>query len=71
MSRPKQWDFSPEFLTPWQCAKLLNVCEETIYRLLARREELQGIKLGSVWRIPVSQLTRLGESENHDPSRGE
>ena len=55
MSRKKTWNASKHFLTPWQTAKLLNTCEETIYRLLAR-EELTGLRVGRAWRIPVSQF---------------
>ena len=55
MSRRKQWSASPEFLTPWQFAELVNVAEETVYRLLAA-QQLRGIKLGRAWRLPVSQL---------------
>ena len=60
MSRKKQWVRSNKFLTAWQFAELLNVCEESVYRMLARRE-LEGIKLGRAWRLPVSQL--YGEQE--------
>ena len=55
MSRKKTWNASKHFLTPLQTARLLNTCEETIYRLLARKE-MSGLKVGRAWRIPVSQF---------------
>ena len=55
MSRPKEYAERPQFLSPRQFGKLAGICEETVYRLLARRE-LEGIKLGRAWRLPVSQL---------------
>ena len=63
MSREKTWNASKHFLTPWQTAKLLNTCEETIYRLLAR-EELTGLKVGRAWRIPVSQFKTTHDRGN-------
>ena len=55
MSRPKEHLKRPRFLSPRQFAKLAGICEESVYRLLARRE-LEGIKFGRAWRLPVSQL---------------
>lgn len=55
MSRKKTWDRSKHFLTPLQAAELLNTCQDTIYRGLAKKE-LIGIKLGRAWRLPASQF---------------
>ena len=68
MSRKKQWDRSPEFLTAWQLAELLNVCEETIYRAI-RRGELDVVRVGHSIRLPTSQFSgqgnRVAEVEEH------
>ncbi len=71
MSRRKEHLKRPRFLSPRHFAKLAGICEETVYRLLARRE-LEGIKLGRAWRLPVQQLYGergtekqiMGEGEN-------
>lgn len=55
MSRKKTWSRSKHFLTPLQTAQLLNVCEESIYRGLARKD-LIGVKVGRAWRLPASQF---------------
>ena len=55
MSRRKEWTESTKFLTPWQFARLLNICEATVYRKLAT-QDLLGVKVGRSWRLPVSQL---------------
>ncbi len=55
LSRRKEYCERPQFLSPRQFGKLVGICEESVYRLLARRE-LKGIKLGRAWRLPVSQL---------------
>ena len=68
MSRPKEYCERPEFLSPRQFAKLVGICEESVYRLLSRRE-LRGIKFGRAWRLPVSQL--YGERGADDQSVGE
>ena len=52
----------------WHFAKLAGICEETVYRLLARRE-LEGIKLGRAWRLPVQQL--YGERGTEEQIIGE
>ena len=68
MSRRKEHLKRPRFLSPRHFAKLAGICEETVYRLLARRE-LEGIKLGRAWRLPVSQLPGVLGAE--DQSVGE
>lgn len=55
MSRKKDWTRSKHFLTPLQTAQLLNVCEDSVYRGLAKKE-LIGIKMGRAWRLPASQF---------------
>ncbi len=55
MSRKKQWEGSEEFLTCWETARLLNCCEEHIFRLL-KRNEIQGIRVGRLWRVPRAQF---------------
>ncbi len=57
MSRAKEWDRSETFLTAWQLAETLNVCEESVYRALARGE-LEAVRVGRSIRFPVSQLSR-------------
>ena len=59
MSRKKIWSTSTtgEFLTPYEFAQRTNCSEAHIYRqLLAGR--LEAIRIGILWRLPVSQLTR-------------
>ncbi len=71
MSLRKEYAERPQFLSPRQFGKLVGLCQESVYRLLARRE-LEGIKLGRSWRLPVSQLPGvlgaeeqiMGEREN-------
>ncbi len=57
MSRRKQWDRSPKFLTAWEFAELLNVCEESVYRA-HQRGDLEAVRVGRSIRFPVSQLSR-------------
>ncbi len=59
MSRKKQWDRSPKFLTAWQFAELLNVCEESVYRA-HQRGDLEAVRVGRSIRFPVSQLRCRG-----------
>jgi excisionase family DNA binding protein len=61
MSRKIQWDHSPDNLTPWEFAKLTNRCEATALRLL-RRGELEGFRIGSRWRLPISRVAPSGLS---------
>jgi excisionase family DNA binding protein len=59
MSRKKLWTTSTtgEFLTPYEFAQRTNCSEAHIYRqLLAGR--LEAIRIGVLWRLPASQLTR-------------
>ncbi len=60
MSRKKQWDRSPKFLTAWQFAELLNVCEESVYRA-HQRGDLEAVRVGRSIRFPVSQLSHQKE----------
>ncbi len=59
MSRKKKWDRSNKFLTAWQFAELLNVCEESVYRA-HQRGDLEAVRVGRSIRFPVSQLSRQG-----------
>ena len=68
VSRRKEHLKRPRFLSPRHFAKLAGICEETVYRLLARRE-LEGIKLGRAWRLPVQQL--YGERGTEEQIIGE
>ena len=54
MSRPKQ-EPTGEFLSPADFAAALDVCEETVYRLVARGQ-LDAIRVGRLLRLPASQL---------------
>ena len=63
MSRSKQWDRSDEFLTAWQFAELLNLCEESIYRA-HRRGQLEAVRVGRSIRFPTSQLVCRHESDD-------
>jgi excisionase family DNA binding protein len=70
MSRKKLWATSTtgEFLTPYEFAQRTNCSEAHIYRqLLAGR--LDAIRIGTLWRLPVSQLTR--QPRNEDDARPE
>ena len=57
MSRKKQ---SPtgEYLSPFQMGLTLDLCEETVYRLIARGE-LAAVRVGRRLRLPRSQLDSL------------
>ncbi len=72
MSRKKEWTRSKHFLTPLQTAQLLNVCEESVYRGLARKD-LIGIKMGRAWRLPSSQFKthRILANEEGQQNAGE
>ena len=59
MSRKKLWTTSTtgEFLTPYEFAQRTNCSEAHVYRqLLAGR--IEAIRIGVLWRLPASQLTR-------------
>jgi excisionase family DNA binding protein len=71
MSRKKQWDHSPDYLTAWEFAKLTNCCEATVLRLL-RKGELEGFRMGSHWRLPISQLqSSKGALASHEGRSGD
>jgi excisionase family DNA binding protein len=57
MSRKKE---SPtgEYLSPLQFAETLDLCQETIYRLIARGE-LAAVRVGRRLRLPRNQLDSL------------
>ena len=55
MSRSKQWDRSHEYLTAWELAELLNLCEETVYRA-HQRGDLEAVRVGRSIRFPRAQL---------------
>ena len=55
MARKKQWETSEDFLTCWETARLLNCCEEHVFRML-KRNKIQGIRVGRLWRIPRAQF---------------
>ena len=67
MSRAKQWDRSAEFLTAWQMAKALNLCEESIYRAY-RKGNLEAVRIGRSLRFPTGQIARGGRGKK---ARGE
>ena len=70
MARKKQWDRSEEFLTCWQTARLLNCCEEHIFRSL-KRGAIRGIRIGRIWRIPRAQFdVILSEGEAGGGAQG-
>ena len=70
VSRRKEYCERPEFLSPRQFAKLVGICEESVYRLLSRRE-LRGIKFGRAWRLPVNQLLGVPGAENQSAGERE
>ena len=47
-----------EYLSPMQFAATLDLCEETVYRLIARGE-LAAVRLGRRLRLPRSQLEKM------------
>ena len=54
----KQADPMPSFLTLQQAAKLLNLPDHRILKMI-HRKELPALLVGSKWRIPKSALTKL------------
>lgn len=53
---------SEEILTVSEAAKYLKLTDNTIRRLLTKKE-LHGKKIGSVWRIPKSKIEKYLESK--------
>ena len=47
-----------EYLSPMQFAATLDLCEETVYRLIARGE-LAAVRVGRRLRLPRKQLDSL------------
>ena len=62
MSRKKQQP-TREFLSPADFAAALDVCEETIYRLVSRGR-LDAVRVGRVLRLPTSQLDGIRTNDN-------
>lgn len=56
-----------KLLTPYEVAEYLRVDYRTVYHLL-HSGKLQGVKVGRVWRIPESELTRFlgGDSDGQE-----
>ena len=57
MSRKKETP-TGEYLSPLQFAETLDLCQETIYRLIARGE-LAAVRVGRRLRLPRNQLDSL------------
>ena len=55
MNSPHEKLPAPQLISPRQFASAAGISEETVYRLLARGE-LEGLRFGRIWRLPVSQL---------------
>ena len=70
MSRSKRWDRSEEFLTAWQFAELLNVCEESVYRA-HQRGQIQAVRIGRSIRFPTSQLICRHGGEEGEPEKSQ
>ena len=47
-----------QFLTISQAANLLNLPTHRI-RIMIRHKELPALKVGTQWRIPISELTKF------------
>lgn len=45
----------PDFMTPAQVAKRLQITERTVYKYLSNGE-MEAVKIGRVWRITEEQL---------------
>ena len=55
-----------QVLTIKQVAEFLQVSTDTVYRLAAS-EELQGRKIGRIWRFPMGAVQEyLWERESHE-----
>ena len=59
-----------QFLTIPQAAKLLNLPTHRI-RIMIRDKELPALKVGTQWRIPKSEVTKLIAVIALHPSAGE
>ncbi len=57
MSRKKEAP-TGEYLSPMQMGLTLDLCEETVYRLIARGE-LAAVRVGRRLRLPRNQLDSL------------
>jgi len=57
------------YYTPQEIAAKLKLNVRTLYKWI-REGRLYAIKLGDVWRIPESEVTRLlGGNENASPGK--
>ncbi len=50
-----------EHFTPAEAAAKLKIARRTMYQWL-RQGKIKGKKLGNMWRIPESELTRILEN---------
>jgi len=57
MSRKKELP-TGEYISPLQMAMTLDLCQETVYRLIARGE-LEAVRIGRRLRLPRNQLDSL------------
>lgn len=48
----------PDFMTPAQVAKRLQITERTVYKYLSNGE-MEAVKIGRVWRITEEQLQKF------------
>ncbi|WP_456437209.1 helix-turn-helix domain-containing protein [Desulfurobacterium sp.] len=53
----------PDFLTFHQVAKILQVSERTMYRLI-RSAQIEAVKVRGVWRIPKAALIEYLQERN-------
>jgi excisionase family DNA binding protein len=60
LSMEKQSD-PTSFLTPHQAAKVLNLPTYTVLRMI-HRKELPALKVGTRWRIPVTELAKWAQA---------
>lgn len=54
----RKWESLPIVLSPAEAMEVLGVGKNTIYRLL-NTGKLPAVKIGRMWRIPVSALDEL------------
>ena len=61
---------APRTYTIEEVAKVLQVNQRTVNRLL-ERGELRGVKVGRLWRIPEAALDAYLRGERPESGRGE
>jgi len=58
----------PLLLTPKETAKILNICERTLFAL-TQRGELPSIRIGRAVRFPMAELQKWIEKKSFENSQ--